>query len=145
MKNYFAKHCFRHWSGDVNFGKALRISTDISTGIDVGIGDYSRINGPVDMGNHIMIGPNVAIYRTNHGFSKTDVPMSKQNMTSPIPLIIEDDVWVGDRAIITPGCHKIGHGSIIAAGAVVTKDIPPYSIVGGNPSKIIKSRLEHNN
>ena len=141
LKNRFAKHCFRHWSGVVNFGKALRVSTDISTGIDVGIGDYSRINGPVDMGNHIMLGPNVAIYRANHGFMNTKIPMSLQPMSKSVLLTIEDDVWIGDRAIITPGCRVIGTGAIIAAGAVVTKDVPPYTIVGGNPAKIIKKRV----
>ncbi|MDE7126005.1 MAG: acyltransferase, partial [Muribaculaceae bacterium] len=53
--------------------------------------------------------------------------------------VIEDDVWLGVRAILTPG-HRIGQGSVVAAGAVVTKDVAPYSVVGGNPAKIIKSR-----
>ena len=55
-------------------------------------------------------------------------------------VIIEDDVWIGTRAIILPGT-RIGKGSIIGAGSVVTKDVPQYSIVGGNPARILKTRL----
>lgn len=123
----------------INFGAHLKVSTDLSVGTDVGIGDYSRINGPTEIGNHVMIGPNVAIYRVNHGM-KLDRPMSQQPMTTPTLLQIEDDVWLGDGAIIFPGCTRIGRGSIIGASAVVTHDIPEYSIVVGNPGKIIKDR-----
>lgn len=108
-------------------------------GYDVGIGDYSRINGPTTLGNHVMIGPAVAIYRSNHGMG-LDKPMSQQPMTKAVELLIEDDVWLGDGVIILPGCTKIGKGSIIGARAVVTHDIPEYSIVVGNPCKIIKRR-----
>ena len=55
------------------------------------------------------------------------------------PVVIGNDVWIGDRVIIMPGVH-VGDGSIIAAGAVVTHDVPPYTIVGGVPAKVIKSR-----
>lgn len=58
-------------------------------------------------------------------------------------IIVEDDVWIGETAIITSGVH-IGQGAIIAAGAVVTKDVSPYSIVGGNPAKVIKYRFDEN-
>lgn len=139
VKNFFAKKCLRQWNGEINFGTRLRISTDISVGYDVGIGDCSRINGPTTLGNHVMIAPNVAIYRSNHGMA-LDKPMSQQPMTKSVELLVEDDVWLGDGAIILPGCTKIGKGSIIGARAVVTHDIPEYSIVVGNPCKIIKRR-----
>lgn len=54
--------------------------------------------------------------------------------------VIEDDCWIGTRVIMTPG-RKIGKGSILAAGAIVTKDVEPYSIVGGNPARVIKKRI----
>tara|TARA_R110002020_G_scaffold10961_3_gene41566 strand:- start:6502 stop:6852 length:351 start_codon:yes stop_codon:yes gene_type:complete len=58
-----------------------------------------------------------------------------------IPCVIEDDVWIGHNAIILPGASRIGRGSAIGAGAVVTKDIPPYSIVAGNPGRVIRQRF----
>lgn len=57
------------------------------------------------------------------------------------PVIVEDDVWVGHHAIITPGCKRIGRGAVIGAGAVVTRDVEPYAIVGGNPAKLIRHRF----
>ncbi len=67
----------------------------------------------------------------------------KKEAWSKGPIIVEDDVWIGTRAIILSGV-RIGQGAIIAAGSVVTKDVPPYSIVGGNPAKIIKYRFDKN-
>ncbi|MHA6720018.1 CatB-related O-acetyltransferase [Sphingomonas sp. RS6] len=58
------------------------------------------------------------------------------------PTIVEDDVWLGHHAIITPGCKHIGRGAVIGAGAVVTRDVPPYAIVAGNPAKLIRHRFE---
>jgi len=66
--------------------------------------------------------------------------MMDQGMGSFVPIVIEDDVWIGANATILKGV-RISRGSIVGSGAVVTKDVPPYSIVGGNPAKIIRSRL----
>lgn len=140
VKNFFARKCLRSWNGIINFGTNVKMSTDISVGYDVGIGDNSRIRGPVEIGNHVMMGPSVVIYRSNHGMA-LDKPMSQQAITTPVELQIEDDVWLGDGAIILPGCKRIGKGSIIAARAVVTRDVPDYAVVGGNPAKIIKIRM----
>lgn len=57
------------------------------------------------------------------------------------PTIVEDDVWIGHQAIITPGCKRIGRGAVIGAGAVVTRDVAPYAIVAGNPAKLIRYRF----
>ena len=65
--------------------------------------------------------------------------MQKQGFTAPQEVVIGDDVWIGERVIIMPGVH-IGSGSIIGANAVVTHDIPPYSIAGGVPARVIKHR-----
>ena len=65
--------------------------------------------------------------------------MMEQGFEEERPVVIGNDVWIGDRVIILPGVH-VGDGSILAAGAVVTKDVPPYAIVGGVPAKLIRMR-----
>lgn len=87
-----------------------------------------------------MMAPEVHIVANNHTFSDTEKPMCFQGSIEGVtPTIIDDDCWIGVRVILTPG-HHIGKGSILAAGAVVTKDVEPYSIVGGNPAKLIRKR-----
>lgn len=140
IKNFFAKKALRKIGGDCNFGKAIRMSMDIAIGHNSGIGNYAYLCGPIDIGDNVMMGPNVVIYRSNHGSKQTDIPMVEQGMTESTKLVIGNDVWIGDGAMILPGCQKIGNGCIIGARAVVTKDIPDYSVVGGNPAKIIRNR-----
>ena len=68
------------------------------------------------------------------------MPIGSEGNLPDTPLEIEQDVWIGARAIILPGCKHIGAHYIIGAGAVVTKDVPDYAIVGGNPAKVIRMR-----
>jgi len=86
-----------------------------------------------------MIGPDVVVLSASHKFDRTDIPMCQQGGEPLRPVYIGDDVWIGTRAIILPG-RKIGKGAIIGAGAVVTKDVPEYAIVGGNPARVIRYR-----
>ena len=88
------------------------------------------------IGDDVMMGPNYIIYTRNHSFNRTDIPMNKQGMQDFKSVVIGNDVWIGARVIILP-CVQIGDGSIIGAGSIVTKDVPPYAIVGENPAKII--------
>ena len=88
------------------------------------------------------MGPEVIIYTSGHKHDKTDIPMMDQGMEETKQVIIGDDVWIGRRVIIMPGVN-IGNGVIIGAGAVVTKDVPDYCIVGGVPAKILKWRKEN--
>ena len=88
-----------------------------------------------------MMGTDVTIITRNHRFDRTDIPMMEQGFEEERPVYIGNDVWIGDRALILPGVH-VGDGSIIAAGAVVTKDVPPYSIVAGVPARKIRDRFE---
>lgn len=87
------------------------------------------------------MGTDVIIITRNHRFDRTDIPMMEQGFEEERPVYIGNDVWIGDRVLILPGVH-IGDGSIIAAGAVVTKDVPPYSIVAGVPARKIRDRFE---
>ena len=92
----------------------------------------------IKIGKNVMTGPYVKIFAFNHGTEYSNIPMIEQDVVEK-DVIIGDDVWIGAGVIILPGC-KIGNGVVIAAGAVVTKDIPDNVIVGGIPAKVIKKR-----
>lgn len=87
------------------------------------------------------MGPNCCILNSNHIFDRIDIPMIEQGSVIGKRIIIEDDVWIGQNVIMTAGRH-IPKGSVIGAGCLLCKDFPEYSIVGGNPSKLIRSRLQ---
>ena len=92
----------------------------------------------ISIGNHVLIGPNVVINSGNHGHTEKNVTMDCQpHILSPI--IIEDDVWIGANSVILAGV-TLGKGCVVGAGAVVTKNVEPYSIVGGVPAKKIGER-----
>ncbi len=129
---------FEHCGKGVDIGKRAKVSSRLSIGDRSGIGDRCYIQGPVIMGNDIMMAPEVAIIATNHDHDRIDIPMGQQGHTDKT-IEIGDDCWLGYRAIICAGV-KIGKGTIVAAGAIVTKDVPEYSIVAGVPARVIKSR-----
>ena len=117
----------------------------INLGNNVNIAQNCLIGGQggVKIGNFVMIGPNTTIISSNHGYRKGDIPMLRQKPKCE-QIIISDDVWVGANVVILPGV-TIGQGVIIGAGSIVTKDISSYSIVAGNPAKVIKKRFSQNN
>lgn len=84
------------------------------------------------------MGPDVSVLTHTHNIERTDIPMGQQGMRV-YEVVIGNDVWIGMRVIIMPGV-KVGNGVVIGAGAVVTKDVPDYAIVGGVPARIIKFR-----
>ena len=100
----------------------------------------ARGKGKIIIGNNVLIGPNVVLRSSNHSFKTTKKIIMEQGMTEG-EIIIHDDVWIGSNAVILPNC-EVGNGVIIAAGAVVTSNIDPYSIVGGVPAKLIKKRVK---
>ena len=97
-----------------------------------------KTTGKIIIGDNVMTGPNCCFFAFNHGMEKNEIPMIEQE-TKDSNIIIEDDVWFGANVIVLPGV-RIGKGCVIAAGAVVTKNVEPFSIVGGNPAKLIKYR-----
>jgi len=98
--------------------------------------------GGIELFDDILIGPNVIIHSANHNFSTINIPFRLQGHTLK-KVVINSNVWIGAGAIILPGV-TIGRNSIIAAGAVVSRDVPENTIVGGVPAKVIKKVYEEN-
>ncbi len=141
IRGTLCKFIFSHVGRQVNIEKGVYFGSgrNIRIGNRSGIGKRANIQGPLIIGDCVMMGPEVMIYTRNHESSQTNIPMIDQGETDAQEVTIGNDVWIGARVIILPGV-SIGDGCIIGAGSVVTKNIPPYSIVGGVPAKIIKSR-----
>lgn len=118
----------------------------IEVGDDVYIGPGAILTAGesfIRIGNKVMFGPNVNIMGGDHNISHVGQYMFDVKEKLPendLPVIIEDDVWLGTGCIILKGV-TLGQGSVVAAGALVIKDVPPYSIVGGVPAKVIKMRF----
>ena len=96
-------------------------------------------NASVTLGNHIAVGPECMFITHNLDISHTSMPMTKRDKKIYAPIVIQDDVWIGARSIILAGV-TIERGAVVAAGSVVTKDVPTYAVVGGVPAKVIKMR-----
>jgi maltose O-acetyltransferase len=141
LRNLLGRWMLEHVGRDVNIehGADFGSGHGIRLGNRSGLGVNCRVGSPLDIGDNVMMAPGVIILTQNHRFDDLDVPMIDQGYMPGKGVVIEDDVWLGTNAIILPGC-RIGKGSIIGAGAVVTKDVAPYAIVGGNPAKLIRYR-----
>lgn len=122
----------------------VRITGQFSLGKNSSIAQNCSISGEkvgVFIGENVMIAPGVVIVAFNHGFSRLDIPMLNQpNIEKPVH--IGNDVWIGANSTITCGV-TIGEGCIIGANSMVNKDVAPYSIIGGVPAKLIKSRVQN--
>lgn len=114
---------------------------DIEVGFEVGFGrNFQCRNVQLKVGDYLMMGEDVLFQGGSHHCERTDIPMGHQGGGGKTTLTIGNDVWIGARVIVLPGCQQIGSGVIIGAGAVVTKNIPDYAVVGGNPAKVVKMR-----
>lgn len=131
--------CFEQCGKNVDIGRHVKLSTKMSLGDNSGIGDNSYIQGEVVIGKNVMMAPNVALIASNHHIERIDVPMNQQGEYTK-KIIVRDDVWIGYGAKILAGV-EIGEGAVIAAGAVVTRSVPKYTIVGGIPARILKKRI----
>lgn len=122
----------------VNFGWGI----NIEIGNNSGIGIDSVVPYNVCIGDNVMMGPKCYILGQNHRFDRTDIPIISQGYKNDTPItIIEDDVWIGRCVTFTPGRH-VKKGTVIGACCLLCKDFPEYSVVGGNPSKLIRSRKQ---
>lgn len=114
------------------------IKIDNGSSININVLIDASQNGSIIIGKNVMIGPNVVFRASNHNFKDLSTPMKLQDHSGG-KIVICNDVWIGANATIVPNVC-IGKGSIIGAGAVVTKNIPEYSICVGVPAKVIKKR-----
>ncbi len=135
------RHLFLYCGKNVNIERGAFFGTGIrlKIGNNSGIGINCHVPGNIEIGENVMMGPECYILSANHAFDKTDIPMLEQGSAEERKTIIEDDVWIGRQVIFTPG-RTIRKGSIIAAGTVLCKDFEAYSVVGGNPSRLIRNR-----
>lgn len=140
MRYFFAKHICRVGK-NVNIEKNAYFTPQLTIGDNSGVGVDCEVYGPVTIGKNVLMGPEVVIFTSDHEFSKTDIPIIEQGNGPVEPVSIGNDCWIGMRVMIMPGVH-IGDGCVIGAGAVVTKDIPPYSVAGGVPARVLKSRTQ---
>lgn len=112
---------------------------NVEMGDNSGIGEYTQLPPDTIIGKNVMLSRRCFILHRNHEFSRTDIPINDQGFKPFKRAVIDDDCWIGMGSYLTPGRH-IRKGTIVAMGSVLTKDFPEYSIVGGNPAKLIKSR-----
>lgn len=140
LRSSVGRYIFDHYEGcNIEKGAYFGDWRGLSVGKDSGLGVNCQIQRPCSIGDYVLMGPDVVIFTMNHKTERVDVRIGAQGMTDKKKVTIGNDVWIGQRAIIMSGV-TIGDGSIIASSAVVTKDVPPYSIAGGVPARVIKSR-----
>lgn len=145
--------------GGEAYSKTARTLFEEAYGVHIGYGTYGSVwtNGAlhwqdITIGNYCSFANNVSIYTGNHPIDKfTSHPIlynpslgANKEIRIGKPLVIGNDVWIGQNVVILPGCHNIGNGAVIGAGAVVTKNIEPYTIYAGNPARIIRKRFSDN-
>ena len=135
MAKAIRRSCAKHLFAQCGSGKKFSVGNNVGLGKDFTC--HCRI---VTIEDDLMMGESVLFLGGGHNHDDLSLPMIQQGGLPDTPLHIGSDVWIGSRAIILPGCKRIGAHSIIGAGAVVTKDVPDYAIVGGNPAKIIRMR-----
>lgn len=154
----FIEHIVLKFNGGYMYSCYIRKIYKKAYGITIGYGTYGGCFNPTQIprgtvfGNYCSIAQNIRIFRANHPLDEfTTHPLLynpiagyvERDMLKRPPIVIGNDVWIGEWAIILPNVKYIGNGAIIGAGAVVTKDVPPYTVVGGNPAKEIKKRFDH--
>jgi maltose O-acetyltransferase len=129
----------------INPGCTLADAKDITVGHHVfvhqGAHFYTGRGSQITIGNYVMIGRDCSLLATNRDVSDWRQPMCFGTEYIKKPIIIEDDVWIGERVIVTAGV-TIHHGAVVGAGAVVTKDVPPFAIVGGVPAQVLRYRFD---
>ena len=162
-KSYIARYCTLRGGKYISIGenasfgrnavitcwdsyRGKNYTPSISIGNNVSIGEYSHITAinSIVIGDNVLTGKRVTITDNSHGnntWNELNIPPAERNLFSKGPVVIEDNVWIGDKVSIMPGV-VIGKGSVIAANSVVTHNVQPYSIFGGIPAKKLREVKE---
>ena len=130
---HMGKDCVIDHGSKFCSGQHLFMDDGAGLGINCQLPEYTHI------GKYVMMGPNCTVLAENHKFDRLDIPMGWQGHTESKPFVIENDCWIGQNVLIMPG-RTISTGTVVGGGSVVTKDFPPYSVIGGNPARILKMR-----
>lgn len=135
---------FDHMGCDPNVDRGAYFGSGVGVrvGDRSGIGAESLILGSVTIGDDVMMGPRCIIISNEHEFEDRTRPINRQGMRPNAPVEIGDDVWIAAGVTILPGV-RVGRGAVLAAGTVVTRDVPKYAIVGGAPAKVLRYRGDH--
>lgn len=142
LRGLFERHGRRFWfdpDGTYSY-QNISVGDEVSLGLGCVI---LAAKSKVRIGSHVMFGPNVTLVGGGHNMSGIGHPMTAAHEKTgyeDLGVTIEDDVWVGAGALVLRGV-TVHRGAVIAAGSVVTKSVPPYAVVGGNPARVIKFRL----
>lgn len=142
-RGFLCKRIFKYCGENVNVERGACFGSGrlVELGDNSGLGINCQVPSDIKIGKNVMMGPNCFILSQNHKIEDLSVPMNRQGFVKKGPTIIEDDVWIGRDVTFTPGRH-VKMGSVIGACCLLCKDFPEYSIIGGNPSKLIRSRLD---
>lgn len=141
LRYHCCKQIFTYCGKNVNIEKGVVFGCgfDVEIGDNSGIGINSVVPSDIKIGDNVLMGPQCFVLYFNHAFMDKSKTIKEQGYLGRQKTIIGDDVWIGREVLFTPG-RTVADGSVIAARTCLTKDFPPYSIVGGNPSRLIKYR-----
>jgi maltose O-acetyltransferase len=141
VRRWAAEDLFDHAGGRINIEKGAWFGSGrgISVGDRSGLGLDCLVMGPLTLGRDVMVGPRCMFISQAHNTGDVSLPMTDQGMAEDRPIVVEDDVWFGAAVIVLPGV-RVGHGSVIGAGSIITKDVPPFACVAGSPARVVKYR-----
>ena len=141
VRRWAAEDLFDHAGGRINIEKGAWFGSGrgISVGDRSGLGLDCLVMGPLTLGRDVMVGPRCMFVSQAHNTGDVSLPMTDQGMAEDRPIVVEDDVWFGAAVIVLPGV-RVGHGSVIGAGSIITKDVPPFACVAGSPARVVKYR-----
>lgn len=141
FRNYLCRHIFDYCGKDVNierkvlFGSGFRIRV----GNGSGIGAHSTVCSDIEIGENVLMGPCCFFLTFNHAYKDRSRTIKEQGYQERKKTVIGNDIWIGRECLFTPG-RQVADGTVIAARTVVCKDFEPYSVIGGNPSRVIGTR-----
>lgn len=139
LRAFFAKKIMRKVGRNVNIETGAVFNPKVEIDDNSSIGVNCELVGKVIIGKNVMMGPEVVFYSINHEFKDSNKTIMEQGYQAEKPVIVEDDVWIGRRVIVLPGV-TIKKGTVVGAGSVVTKSFSEYSVIAGNPAKVIGKR-----